>query len=135
MSAASALARGRAAAEALMLDACVIRRTTGTVTDQDTGTTTPTYSTLYTGPCKLQRQVGASGPRLVEDVGEAARVLVDVELHLPIAASGGLADGDEATMTAAAYDADLVGTVFRIAGPARGSMKTARRLAVTEVAS
>ncbi|HEY9484190.1 MAG TPA: DUF6093 family protein, partial [Micromonosporaceae bacterium] len=58
MSRASVLARGRAAALAGMVDACLIERMTGTTTDPDTGQVTETWSTTYTGPCRVQEHGG-----------------------------------------------------------------------------
>lgn len=112
-----------------MQERCIIRRVTGSTTNDETGEVTRTYSTVYTGKCKVQGS--SAGQR--RDVGEASVVITQVELHLPIVGSEGVATEDEATIDAAALDAALVGKVFRIAGPASGSMKTARRLPVIEV--
>lgn len=125
---AAALARGRAAAEALMVDACVVRRPTGETTDPTTGAVTSTFDTLYTGKCKIQqssRPGGASGV----DVGEAHLLLQRVEVHLPMSA-GGFQPDDEVTVTAAAYDPDLVGQMFVVRDVPSKSMATARRLGV-----
>lgn len=129
-----ALARGRAAAESLMVDACTIRRRISEATDPLTGVVTPTYSTVYTGACKVQQSTlgAASAPA---DPGEASVRLVAYTLHLPVATSTGLRDGDEATITSSAHDPDLVGRVFTIVGSAGKSYATARRLEVQEVAT
>lgn len=134
MSAVTAVLAGRRAAEALMLDTCTIRRKTGSSTDNTTGVVTPTWSTVYTGRCKIQRSsVGGAGAR--RDVAEASLVITQVALHLPVVGSEGLLEADEATIDTAELDTDLVGKVFRVDGPASGSMKTARRLPVAEVLS
>lgn len=129
-----ALARGRAAAESLMVDACTIRRRTGEATDLVTGVVTPQWSPVYTGRCKVQQSTlgAASEPA---DPGEASVRLVAYSLHLPVATSAGLRDGDEATITAATHDPDLVGRVFTILGDAGKSYATARRLEIQEVAT
>lgn len=124
------LARGRAAAEALMTDTCVIRRRTGVTTDDSTGQTIDTWLTVYTGVCKIQ-ETRAQGRRT--DAGEVSVVVVRRELHLPVATSTGVQRGDEATITASTGDDDLVGRVLRVHDLAEKTYATARRLGVEEV--
>lgn len=131
MSATTAILAGRRAAENLMLDTCTVKRVTGTSTDDNTAAVTPTYSTVYSGLCKLQRPA-AAGRR---DIAEDSVAVAPLELHLPISGSAGIQTDDVVTVTASQLDADNVGKVFRIAGPARGTFRTARRLPVTEVTS
>jgi hypothetical protein len=107
---ASALARGRAAAEAAMGDTCMIRRSAGS-TDPVTGYPTRTYTALYSGPCRVQ-QHQATADR--QDVGEDTLLLLRLEVQLPVVGSEGLQVGDEVTVTAAANDTDLVGRTFLI---------------------
>lgn len=128
MSRSSVLARGRTLAEAAMIDTCTVRRLTGTVTDPDTGARTPTYSTQYTGPCRVQ-QHQATADRQV--AGEDFLLLLRLEVQLPIAVTG-LQVGDEITMTAATHDADLVGRVFKIHDLAHKSEATSRRVQCIE---
>lgn len=130
MSAASVLARGRAAAEALMVDACTIRR----VTSQSTGAggvVTPTYSTLYTGKCRVQQDKAQAQQ---QDPGEAAVLMLRLEIQLPMSVTGLQAE-DVVTITASAHDPDLVGRVFIIRDLAHASHKTARRVQVMEKTS
>jgi hypothetical protein len=131
MSADSVLARGRTAALNLMVDACVIKRITSTSTNPTTGVITPTYSTLYTGQCRVQ-QSGSQGQ--LADAGEAALVLLRLEVQLPMSVVG-LAEGDEITVTASALDSDLVGRVFVIRDLMHKTHATARRLGVVEKTS
>lgn len=131
MSATSATLRGRSAAERLMTDTCTIRRVTGQATDAETGVVTNTYTTVYSGRCKVQQR-GASGGNT--DVGQAAIVLVSLELHIPASATGVTTD-DIATITASALDADLVGRMFHLTGVAHKSYLTARRFPMVEVTS
>lgn len=132
MSAASVTTRGRAAAEALMLDACTIARTTGSSTDPDTGVVTPTTSTAYTGKCKVQQsKVPIGEPK---DLGEASILVVHLEVHVPMSATGIQVD-DVVTVTASALDPDLIGRRFTVRGVAHKSFLTARRLDVQEVDS
>lgn len=131
MSATSALLAGRTAAEALMLDAVTITRATGTTTfDEATGRETAgTPTSVWTGPCKVQRR------NVAERTGEAGERLVttqDVEIHVPIAATG-IRVGDVAEITTATLDAELVGRRFRVTGLADKSFATARRLRAEEV--
>lgn len=111
MSLASVLARGRAAAERRMVDACTIRR----------GSTV-----LYTGKCEVAQDEGEA-----QEEADAYALDLRLLLKLPIAVTG-LQLGDEATLDAAAHDPDLVGKVLRVQGLARESHATCRRLFCTE---
>lgn len=128
MSRDTVLARGRAMAEAGFVDACVIRRVTGSTTDQNTGAITPTYSTVYTGPCRVQQSAPSAA---AVDVGQAALLMLRLEIQLPMSLVG-LQTEDEVTMAASVYDADLVGRTFLIRDLAHGTHKTARRIGVEE---
>lgn len=130
MSRASALARGRVAAEISMVDACVIRRrnTSGT-TDPDTGYPTQTYTDLYAGKCRVQQHQATADEKTA---GEDDLLLLRIEVQLPVVGSEGLEVRDEITITAAANDADLVGRVFLIHDLAHKSEATARRVQCTE---
>ncbi|MBX6358156.1 MAG: hypothetical protein IRZ05_20195 [Micromonosporaceae bacterium] len=128
MSAATALAHGRAAAERLMVDQCVVRRQTGTVTDPDTGRVTPVYITVYEGKCRVQQQQVQA--RAIEP-GEAHLLMLRLEVHLPMSVTG-VAAGDEVVITSSAHDPDLAGRVFIVRELAHKSHATARRLGVEE---
>jgi hypothetical protein len=130
MSAATVLAHGRAKALELMVDACVIKRVTGTTTDPNSGVITPTYSTLYTGQCRVQAsKLGVAAQS--KDTGEAALLMLQLEVQLPISVTG-LQTEDEITITASANDADLVGRVFLIRDLMHKTHATARRVGVVE---
>ena len=129
MSAASVLARGRLAAQTLMVDACTITRQTSLSTNTTTGVVTPVVSTLYTGACKIQAP-SVSGA----DVAEAHLALVNVTIHLPITVTD-IRETDIITITACAHDTELVGRVFRSSGPDHKSFATARRLTAIEITS
>jgi hypothetical protein len=125
-----ALARGRAAAEAIMVDTCTIRRRTGATTNPTTGAVTPTYSVLYAGQkCRIQTSGNWGEAR---DVGEAALVLLTLQVQLPIAVTG-LEKSDEITIDASVHDPDLVGRVVRIRDLHHKSHATSRRVMCTEV--
>ena len=118
--------RGRAAAEALMIDACTVRRPTGTVTDPVTGNVTPSSTLVYDGKCKVQStQAQASNPV----AGGHAFTVEDLEWQAPIG-TGPFKVDDVITHTAAPLDAHLVGTVYRITSLARKTAKTAQRFRV-----
>lgn len=128
MSAASVLARGRAAADLLMVDACTIRRKTGESTGAG-GVVTPTYgATLYAGKCRVQQ---AAAQAQQQDPGEAFVLMLRLEVQLPMSVTG-LQTEDEVTITASAHDPDLVGRVFLIRDLAHATHKTARRVQVLE---
>lgn len=114
-----------------MVDACTITRRTGETTNPTTGAVTPTYASAhYSGKCKVQvRDVDAQNP----EAGDRAYTVLKLRVDIP-AATTGIAAGDIVTITAAAFDADLVGKTFRVVAPFHGTAKTARRLPVEEVA-
>jgi hypothetical protein len=130
MSRASVLFRGRAAAEAGMGDACTIRReNTSDTTDPVTGVGTRTYTTIYTGKCRVQQQAAIARPH---DVGENEVWLVRFDLQLPVATSAGLRVGDQVTITASVNDPDLIGRVFAVNELAHKSEATSRRVGIIE---
>lgn len=129
LSPASALARGRAAAEALMADAVTVQHQTGETTDGETGAVTPAYSTVYTGKAKIGQATPAASPT---DVGEAAVFLGQLVLHLPVSATAVQPD-DLVTVTTSLLDPGLAGRTFRLRGPSHKSYLTARRYPMVEV--
>lgn len=131
MSRASALARGRTAAEAGMIDACTIRRRTGQTSDPVTGAATPTYLSPdpYAGKCRIQQQTALARPH---EVGEDHVLIVRFDLQLPVVGTEGLQVADEVTVTASIHDQDLAGRTFLISELAHKSEATARRVGMTE---
>jgi hypothetical protein len=111
----------------MMVDDCVIRREASEATDDFSGTITPTYTTLYTGKCRLQ-QVLPHATRF--DAGEDSVLLQPLVLSVPIAATG-IEPGDVATVTAS-QDADLIGRTFLVKVIIHKTYLTARRLGVEE---
>jgi hypothetical protein len=128
MSAASALARGRSAAEALMVDACTVTRVGDRGTDTTTGEVTEPTSTLYTGQCRVQQ---AQAQATEETVGEDHLLLLRLEVQLPMSVTG-LEVGDLITITASVHDPDLPGRVFRIHDLAYKTHATSRRVQCVE---
>lgn len=131
MSAATVLARAQAAAKALMVDTCTIKHKTGESTDA-VGNVTPTYSTTYSGVCRVQQRAGMIARPA--SVGEAEVFISGLELHVPVSVTG-VASDDLVTVTASAHDADLVGRAFRIRELAHKSFPSARRFSMIEVTS
>jgi predicted RecA/RadA family phage recombinase len=139
MSRASVLARGRAAAEAGMLDACVIRRETGSTTDRETGVPTPTFEQIYpalaTGDssavCRVQEIFGfARDTSPSPDQSQLARYRI---LQLPVESSEGVRVGDQVVITACVNDPDLVGVVMVVRDQSGKSEATARRIGIEEI--
>lgn len=123
------LARGRAAAERGMADACTIRRPTGQTLDDFSGTTITLYLSPnpYAGPCRIQQGIAQAAE---QDVGEDYQLQLRLVLQLPVAVTG-LKVGDEVTITTS-RSADLVGKVFTIRDLMHKTDETARRVGVTE---
>lgn len=137
MSATSALMRGRARAQALMVDACTVTRLNrgATTTDPETGVVTPVYTTIYTGACKVQ-DAGQSEVARPEEVGQAERYLSRLTLHVPVTdVTGGITSDDIVTVTASASDPGLVGQVFHVRMVSHKSWLTGRRFGIEEVTS
>jgi hypothetical protein len=111
MSAASVLARAQAAAVALMVDTCTIRRLASTSTDAETGVITATYTTIYSGACRVQQRSTAQARP--HDLGEAAVFVAPLELHLPVTVIG-VASDDLVNITASVHDPDLPGRSWHI---------------------
>jgi hypothetical protein len=131
LSASSILARGRLAAEALMVDTCTIKRVTGRTTDPETGQVTQTTTTVYgPGKCRVQQQGGISRPH---DLGEAQVFLVRLEVQLPVDTSIGVQPDDLVTVLSSSLDPDLPGRVFYVRELAHKTHATARRIQVEEV--
>lgn len=126
----TALVGGRKRAEAGMTDTCTIRRRNSSATTNPvTGYPTTTYTTLYTGKCRMQQQAVISR---AHDVGENTVWVVRFDLQLPVVGTEGLAVEDEVLLTAAVNDADLVGRTFIITELAHKSEATSRRVGVVE---
>lgn len=114
MSASGALARGRARAESLMTDTCLVRRATGaTTTDPATFAVTPTVVTVYTGAGKVQSHEAFEQDR--ESAGATVRI-ARVRCDFPYGAAAFL-PGDLVTVTAS-DDARMVARHYRLTVPA-----------------
>jgi hypothetical protein len=129
MTAAGVLLAGRVAAESLMVDACTVQRSSGTVTNPDTGVVYPNLSTVYAGKCKIQQTLAQSSNPVA---AEHQYTVQDTRWDTPVAA-GPFLVGDVVTMDAAALDAQIVGRTFRVVETFHKSGATAQRTRVVEV--
>lgn len=125
------VARGRAAAEHLMLDSCQIKRPVVPTTDRTTGAVSDGYApdAIYSGKCKLQSYTN----RTIDPVsGDHRFTIQHCTLDIPISAVG-INIGDVLVITDAALDPDLANRKFRITGLSNKSIATARRLNAEEI--
>ena len=128
MSALDAVARGRFAAESLMLDTCTVHRPGAPVTDAD-GNVTASLTLLYTGPCKFQQTLAQSSNPVA---GGHAYTVQDTRWDTPVVA-GPFDVGDVVTVVGAVLDPQLVGRVFRVTEPFHKTGATAQRTRVEEI--
>lgn len=116
-----------------LVDTCTVQRPTGSSMNPTTFVETPTYTTVYSGPCRFQAaSANWAGP---SDVAEAALRLASFELQLPVVGSEGLEIDDVVTCVTCLNDADLVGRTFTITGTSRKSHATTRKLPLLDVLS
>lgn len=131
VSAESAVIQGRAAAEALMVDACTITRVTGPPgeLDPDTGIRDPApTATVYSGKCRVQTyEPQESTP----DSGAHAYTVQRYAIHVPVGANAQV--DDDITVTAAVMDPGLVGRRYVVTALLHKTFATANRLAVEEI--
>jgi hypothetical protein len=127
MSRESVVARAQAAAEAGMVDACVIDRVSGQAQDDFSGTVTDTYATVHSGKCRIQQeQLQAEH----HEAGQDQILLQRTQLQIPVSVVG-VQVRDRVTVTAS-RDPDLVGRSFLVRALAHKTDESARRLTVTE---
>lgn len=131
MSRASVVARGQAAAQAGMVDACIITRVAASTVDTDTGHITPTATTtVYAGKCRVQQQSPAARPHTQ---GEAFTWLQRLELQLPASVTG--VESDDRVVLTASTDPDLLGRTWRVRELMHKTHLTMRRHQIEEVTS
>lgn len=123
---------GRTAAAALMIDACIIRRSGGArVFDPNTGTyTTPASSIVYQGPCQVQ--IATLGDAATPDVEGGGTTVQQLVVKLPVDDTEYRVQ-DVVEVTSSILDETLVGRRFRVAGLHAKTFATARRLQCDEV--
>jgi hypothetical protein len=131
MTRASVLARGRARAEAGMIDTCIVERITGVTTDPVTAQTTDVTVPVYSGKCRL-KEITAAMAREAQPAPSVHQAMRYRVLQLPIAASGGIQAGDFLTVVTCVHDPDMVGRRMVVRDQSGSSEQTARRLGVEE---
>ena len=129
MSAVEALLRGRVAAEALMVDSCIIERPGPSVMDPLTGKVKPSYTPVFAGRCKVQQTLAQSSS---PEAGGAVYTVQNARLDLPVGA-GPVAVDDHVRLVSAASNPDLVGNVYRVKELFEKSWQTAQRVRVEEL--
>jgi hypothetical protein len=132
MNLAPLLARGRAAAQALMTDTGYVRRPGAPVTNETTGVVSPSWSDVYAssaapGPLRVQEATGRDAT-----AGENLSQLAGVVVSLPITEAD-VIPGDQVVISTAGFDTDLPGRVFTVTRVLAKSHATARRLWCEEV--
>lgn len=133
MSVASALARGRQAANARMLDTFDIKRSLGVNYDPEQDADVETFEFLFTTPGRVKTTGNVTRN---SEVGGRTSASVTRELHIPV-------NSPDVPTDAVAFciavddtsDPTLMGAMLRLDGPAPASQTTARRLQVSEVVS
>lgn len=130
MTANSVTLQGRAAAEAIMVDACTITRVVpGTTFNETTGAYTGgSTSTVYTGACRVKPRDNAD--RVVQ-YGQEAVSFWPYIVSVPMSVTTVDLE-DVVTITASSLDATLVGLELRVREVLSGSHLTARRLSCEE---
>lgn len=121
------LNRGRARALELMTDTCTVRRAGAPTTNSTTGVVTPTWTTLYSGICRLQEtgSIGGNEPAEVAAVDSAYTATMIVTL--PMSATD-IIPGDQVVVGTSEYDSSLPGRIMTVIRVQHKSHATARRL-------
>lgn len=114
-----------------MTDSCTIVRVVGRTTDMETGQVTDVTEPVYSGPCRVQQRSTVASR---VDVGEASLLLVNLELHLPVATSTGV-QAEDCVQLITSTDPDLLARRFTIKELAHKTDATARRCGLQEVTS
>jgi hypothetical protein len=127
MSVSSALARGRAAALQLMVDACTITRLGDRVWNNVSGDYTQPPTTVYSGVCRIKSSGGGSDTQF----GEHEATLHKYQVILPWDTSAEVQRGDRITITVS-DDAWVIGRVMEVTDVAYSGTSTARRITVED---
>lgn len=124
----SLMAHGRAAAERLMTDECVVRKATGQTIDPDTGQSVPQVTEVYAGKCKVQTSGGVGGD--TTDTGTVVNEWL-TRVDFPWVTRG--LTPDMVVEITKSDDLNLVGHKFRLVSPqSQKTHATAQRWNVKE---
>jgi hypothetical protein len=131
MSAARVVARGRLAAERLMIDTCSVSYPTGaTVWNEASGRDVPVYAVDFESPCQFQSTALVTEDA---DVGARREVVDKVTLKLPVTAPQVRTDALVECLTVGLIsDPRLVGRKFLVGAPFNKTYATATRLELKE---
>jgi len=116
-----------------LVDTCTVQHPTGLSTNPANGVVTPTFSTVYTGPCQFQAATAIQAGN--SELAEAAVRLANFELQLPVVGSEGIEVDDVVTCVTCLNDTDLAGRTFVVTGASRKSHATTRKLPLLDVLS
>jgi len=116
-----------------LADTCTVQHPTGSTMNPTTFVETPTYATVYAGPCRFQAATAIQAGN--SELAEAAVRLANFELQLPVVGSEGIEVDDVVTCVTCLNDTDLVGRTFVVTGASRKSHATTRKLPLLEVLS
>lgn len=123
------VARSRSMAESMMQDSCTITRKTGQAFNSSTGAYEDTFSTVYSGKCRVQTQTWQQA----EQPSSGGRVIATAVYTVAVPMSvTGVAVDDIVTITATAFDDALDGQTFRVRQQVYKTHMTARRLLVEQ---
>jgi len=111
-----------------MVDACSVRRVTGTSLNETTGAYTDTTVVVYSGKCRVQVRNAATAALPLS--GDREVVSFMLEVQTPMSAAS-FAVGDMVTITAS-VDSQLVGRIFRVREVFHKTHATQRRTLVQE---
>lgn len=108
------LARGRAMAEALMVDDCAVLRKIGSAVDDDTGAEVDEFATVYTGPCRLRMNT-VTGGSASRQVGEQTVTTTRIEWQAPWHVD--YVEVDDRVVMLASQSPGLVQRAVQVTGP------------------
>ena len=126
------LSRGRARALQLMTETCTVRRAGTPSTDANTGVVTPTWSTIYSGVCRVQETGAIGGNEPAEVAASDAAYTATMIISMPMSATGML-PGDQVVIGTSQYDTALPGRVMTIIRVQAKGHATARRVWAEDV--
>lgn len=128
------IAEGRAIAEAMMVDACVITRPGEGTGPFNRGTgqyDPPPPVTVYEGPCRVQVPTAIANATQVA-AGEAEWTVQAAVIQLPVAGTEAVRVNHTVEVTAALFDSGLIGRKYGVVALHHATHKSSRRLRVKE---
>lgn len=130
MSVQQLVAAGRAAHNALLVDSCVIEHATQGAFNDTTGEYPLTWSTVYSGPCRVKGPSAGNVTVGAEQAGDAEQTVVRHTLVLPHGSATTAATGDRVTVSRVGSPSG----VFLIVGAVDSTTMTARAFYIERLA-